>query len=386
MSVSDLSIYVHFPYCTAKCPYCDFQSVPLESATVSPEEYAGLLARELKQIVKADPRLADRRLVSLYVGGGTPSLASRQFHSGLLAVIRDTFEIGEPFEWTIEVNPGTASVGDIDELVAQGLTRLSVGVQSFSDVILKTLGRNHTVSDSETLFDRLSSASANGLALGIDLIFGVPGQTIEQWVFDLERTVELGVQHCSVYGLTIHEGTHFEKWIKKGLLSLPDEEIQRKMYLEARNVLVRSDYNHYEISNFALIGFESVHNTRYWTGDDYLGLGVAAHSYVDGRRWTNPTNLADYRTILVDGRIPRVVEPDLGRREFLGEKVMLGLRRLSGIDLAEFESRWGENLLEHYPQEIERLMDAGFLELTSGKIRLTEEGLLVADAVMAEFF
>ncbi|MBM3335821.1 coproporphyrinogen III oxidase, partial [Candidatus Sumerlaeota bacterium] len=216
--------------------------------------------------------------------------------------------------------------------------------------------------------------------------FGAPGQTLKRWESDLNEAIAYRPHHISVYGLTIHDGTPFGEMQRAGQLNLPDEETQREMFVLARRRLLAAGYEHYEISNYALPGFRSRHNERYWTGEDYLGLGVAAHSFVGGARWANPADIALYRQSLEEGRLPRQFEAAPVGRTLPGERVMLGLRRLEGIDLADFSSRYGTDLSAAHAVEIARLVEAGLLELAEGRLRLTEDGLLVADAVMAEFF
>jgi len=412
-SSGELSVYLHVPFCVAKCPYCDFYSAPMDRMGVEPARYFDLVGRELEILCEGNKSLPSSPLVTLYVGGGTPSLIEPALYRRFFERLGHTFEIEPSLEWTLESNPGTVSSSgtgllpvtdhgqdahatSLDEFLALGVNRFSIGVQSFCDETLERLGRSHRSGENRALLDRLRGNSlpntgwkpvlpAN-LAWAIDLIFAVPGQTLEQWQRDLDAAIAYRPHHISVYGLTVHEGTPFGDLQRAGRLDLPDEEVQREMFLLARRRLLAAGYEHYEISNYALPGFRSRHNERYWTGGDYLGLGVSAHSLVGGMRWANPPDIAHYCRSLEAGILPRRIEPPPEGRARLGEQVMLGLRRLEGIDVATFRSRLGADLTETYASEIARLVEVGLVELVEGRLRLTEEGLLVADAVMAEFF
>jgi len=385
---NDLSIYLHVPFCLAKCPYCDFYSAAVVGALgVEPPEYFDLVEREFELLCRENRELRSRSLVTLYVGGGTPSLVEPALYWRFLNRLGDVFRIPPSLEWTVEVNPGTVGVPRLGELLVLGVSRLSIGVQSFSDATLERLGRVHRSAETRLLLDELRGyAAAPGFVWGIDLMFGAPGQTLEQWQADLDATVVYRPHHVSIYGMTVHEGTPFADLQRAGQLCLPDEESQREMFLLARRRLTQAGYEHYEVSNYALPGFRSRHNERYWTGGDYLGLGAAAHSFVGGMRWANPPDMAHYREQLLAGCLPRRLEPSPRGRALLGEQVMLGLRRLEGIDPAAFRSRFGADLPDVYGAELARLVEAGFVEWAEQRLRLTEEGLLVADAVMAEFF
>ena len=403
----NVSVYCHVPFCLAKCPYCDFYSASAGDLGMDPWQYFELVERELDVLCCEDERLRSRRLVTFYVGGGTPTLVEPGAYRRFFERLCGAFELDPSFEWTLEANPGTldekrrtdnrqlttdnglGTTGGPDRLdafLALGVNRLSIGVQSFSDETLEQLGRRHRSAEARALLDQLRDAGRPQPIWAIDLIFGAPGQTLSQWQADLDEAIAYRPHHCSVYGLTIHEGTPFGDQQRAGHLDLPDEETQREMFLLARRRLTLAGYEHYEISNYALPGCRSRHNERYWTGGDYLGLGVAAHSQIGGIRWSNPPDLALYRESLATGRLPRRIERPPGDRARVGEQVMLGLRRLEGIDLAAFRSRFGVDLAETYSREIARLAGGRLVEIVDGRLRLSEAGLLVADAVMAEFF
>jgi len=382
----ELSLYLHVPFCASKCPYCDFYSDTAERLGLSPEEYFDLLAKEIELLLAEEPHLAERPMATLYIGGGTPSLVAPRLYRRIFEQIATAFPPLAATEWTLEINPGAVALENLGDYIALGVNRLSIGVQSFSDGVLERLGRIHRAADARALIEAIRAMAPAAPAWAADLIFGVPGQTLDQWRSDLAELIALRPHHCSIYGLTIHERTPFGRLHREGRLELPGEETQRAMFLEAHRLLTAAGYIHYEISNYALEGFRSVHNERYWTGADYVGLGVAAHSHVGGRRWANPPDIASYRAALRAGRLAREIETPPTGRALLGERIMLGLRRLEGIDLDEFRERFGTDLLKFYAPEIERLVEGGLVEIAESHLRLSEEGMLVADAVMAEFF
>lgn len=383
----EISIYLHVPFCLSKCPYCDFYSAEVGRLGIEGVEYFELVAREFELLCKESPDLRSRQIVTFYVGGGTPSLIEPVLYWQFLNRLGDVLQIPPSLEWTIEANPGTVAATRLVEWLVLGVNRLSIGVQSFSDETLTRLGRIHRSAETRALLDRLrGSAIAPNFTWAIDLIFGSPGQTVAQWQADLDQAIAYRPHHISVYGMTVHDKTPFGDLQRAGRLDLPDEETQREMFLLARHRLIAAGYEHYEISNYAQPGFRSRHNERYWTGGDYLGLGVSAHSFVGGLRWANPPDVAHYRQCVESNRLPRQIEPPPQGRASFGEQVMLGLRRLEGIDLAAFRSRLGPDLTQTYAAEIARLVEAGLIELTGERLRLTEEGLLLADAVTAEFF
>ncbi|MCX8036466.1 MAG: coproporphyrinogen III oxidase family protein [Candidatus Sumerlaeia bacterium] len=411
--ISPLSVYIHIPFCLSKCPYCDFFSVQRDASGVNPSEYFRWLELEVELLCRRIKGLEGRTIASLYFGGGTPSLFAPAMYGGLIARLTAAFVFAPNLEGTLEINPGTLGGNEsngkhscpssstdppvvalpdsnrLESFLKMGINRLSVGVQSFSDRTLERLGRAHRTAETLVLLEwiRARAAKAAGnLTWCMDLIFGAPGQSLADWQGDLQRALAWQPHHLSVYGLTVHKGTPFAHLQREGRLDLPDEETQRAMFLEARHTLTAAGYEHYEISNYARPGFRSRHNECYWTGGEYLGLGPSAHSFVAGVRWANPPNLLRYGETLEAGRLPRRFDRAPKGRARLGEQVMLGLRRLEGIDLEAFRARIGCDLTQAYGREIARLAEAGFLELAHGRLRLTEEGLLVADAVMTEFF
>jgi len=403
-------IYFHIPFCLAKCPYCDFVSIPVGSsafgrspvrssafrrdpgnsrlkAELRTQEYDRILAalpRELELALAAHPDLRGRGLDSVYFGGGTPSLLPAEVVAELIRRTFAAFAPWLPVEVTLECNPISAEIERLAAYRDAGVTRISLGVQSFDPTILKALGRLHTADEAREAVWRTRSLHLD--SWGLDLIFGAPGSSLDQWRDDLGKTIACAPPHISIYGLTLHEGTLMFDRHARGEIALPGDEEQRAMFLEARRTLTAAGWRHYEISNYARPGHESRHNRLYWTGGEYVGLGVAAHSYFGGRRYANPSALRDYLTAVESGRWPAVAEPVPSVRSGRGERIMLGLRQCGGFDPSELSAALGGGFVDEYHAEIRDLVQRGLLIATPGNVRLSEEGLLLSDLVFETFF
>jgi oxygen-independent coproporphyrinogen-3 oxidase len=386
IKLSDISLYLHVPFCPVKCPYCDFYSGLAKALGVEQEAYFKALGSELDQHLDQHPDWQGRRLRSVYFGGGTPGMIEPWHYEPLLKKIDAAFSGREGAELTLEINPGTTTERKINGFVDLGFNRYSLGVQSFNDRLLKVLGRNHSGADSRKMIERLKQRLDRPECVSLDLIFAVPTQTMAEWSADLEQTLALRPGHISLYGLTYHQRTEFFEWRREGRIAEVDEDVQCEMYTCCRKRLASAGYRHYEISNWALPGCESRHNSAYWEGGDVLGLGAAAHSHVDGVRFWNPADGADYIAAMNDGRAFARREEALSERSRLGERVMLGLRLVEGFSLSEFNRASGEDFLSYYETELGKLQDDGLIVITDDCARLTDRGLLLADRVMSEFF
>jgi oxygen-independent coproporphyrinogen-3 oxidase len=397
-------LYLHIPFCLAKCPYCDFTSFPLDR--IGQDLRARILLaleRELDLALEAHPRLRGRRLDSIYFGGGTPSLLASGEIARFIAQAREAFSPSDATEVTLECNPTSAEAGRLEECHRAGVTRISLGVQSFDDDVLKALGRRHTSDDARSAIEKVKTCGFD--SWGLDLIFGAPeriGRTpresgsdpgaredagaLRRWRATLEETIGHAPPHVSVYGLTLHEGTPMHALHARGEIVLPAEETQRRMFVTARRFLTSAGWRHYEISNYARRGHESRHNTLYWEGGEYLGLGAAAHSYFGAARRANPSDLASYLEQVEAGRCPGTVEEPPSGRSRRGETIMLALRQCEGVDPAELSRRIGCDFTTEYAREIDRLRVAGLLSVSRDNVRLTEDGLLLSDAVFEDFF
>ena len=353
------SIYIHIPFCVKKCNYCAFASYP--QAADARKRYISALAQEMAA-------RGNFAAGTLYVGGGTPSFLGAELIEKLFFETENNFGLIKNFvESSFEVNPESVTDEKLQILKKYGFNRISIGAQTFSGAGLKTLGRAH---DRKTFFNAYGKIKSAGFAnINIDLIAGFPGQTFEDFTSDIREIISLDPKHVSVYGLQIEEGT---KIFETGFN--PDQVLMRKMLEHARAALRAAGYKHYEISNYAKPGFESRHNNNYWLGGNYIGLGCAAASFVDGKRFSNPENLEKY---LQNPGTPDFEEVLTGK-EKLGENIIIGLRRLDGILMtAEIEKNFG--------REIKKLIAAGLLELAGNKIKLTEEGIFLSNEVFENF-
>lgn len=407
------AIYVHIPFCKQKCHYCDFNSYPgMESLF---DAYVSALIKEIDirangagvatnraDVVAEDTAVevngakakitdmnatssAPQRIQSVYFGGGTPVLIGPDRMARLIDRIKDSFDIDPDAEITIEANPEAISFDIMRLLKDAGVNRVSIGFQSLDDECLSILGRKHTASKAIASF--LETRQAGFDNINIDLIFGVPSQSLANWALNLEQVVALNPEHISCYALSIEDKTPLERMIDAGEVESPDEEIQADMMMYTRESLVDSDYEHYEVSNYAKPGKVCRHNLAYWNNDDYLGLGAGAYSKINGVRYANVDDPKAYIKA-VESRDSLVFiknENVLSAEEQLGDAIFLGLRKMNGIDINEFKKRYGCDILEAYADEIEELVRDGLLIVNDGTIRLSSNGILLGNEVFARF-
>ena len=369
-------IYVHIPFCKGKCIYCDFYSVGRLSLA---EQY---VERVLAEAQSRRAELAGEPIRTLYVGGGTPSVLTVSQMSRLLGGLGEVFELSQIEELTVEANPDDITAEFVSGLVALGVNRLSMGVQSFVDAELRLLRRRHDANDA---VKAVGICRENGIQnVSIDLIYGIPGQTMESWRESIAKALSMGVEHISAYSLTYESGTALDVMVKDGRLKpLPDETCIAMMN-ELVNQLKAAGYEHYEISNFAKPGYRSRHNSSYWDRTPYLGLGAAAHSLLPGgvRRW----NEADIRKYLQSqGDVPHGIET-LETRDCYNEDVMLGMRTREGVSVQAIQENYGERYRLNFERQAEQFLQSGLMAVDAGRYHLTERGVAVSDMVIREFF
>lgn len=333
-----------------------------------------------------------RGVVSIYFGGGTPSLFSVDSIARVINKIMSEFSSTSHVEITLEINPKTADMEKVQALYTIGINRLSLGVQSFKDKLLQNLGRIHTSADAVNLFkDARSSGFSN---IGLDLIFGIPDQSLDDWERDLSCALSLKPEHISVYNLTIEEDTPFYDLQGEGKITLPDEDIQVRMYRLAQEKVAAAGYEQYEISNFALPGFRCRHNEGYWTLKEYFGFGAGAHSYLRktsnkrdwGIRWKNIPNPYEYISLLSNNGTAAIEKEDLTREIAIKEAIFLGLRRLEGISLDDFEKRFGLSLEKTFANIVPYLLKENLISIDEGHLKLTIQGILLSNEVFLKFF
>jgi oxygen-independent coproporphyrinogen-3 oxidase len=383
-SRESLGVYVHIPFCERVCPYCDFAVEGVGSVTPEGEtEYVNLLLRELDRVCRKLPeRLVDRPLSTVYLGGGTPSLLSPGAVERLLEALRARFR-GDPEEVTLELNPGTAECARIPAFRAAGVTRLSVGLQSFDNMTLKRLGRAHK--GDEALRGLEACLGAGFRSVSVDLIYGAPGQT--EWTLraDVSRVCELAVPHVSAYGLTVEPGTPFAGAQERGLLRLPDEDVALRMMGSLRAELVAAGYAQYEISNFAWPAHESRHNLRYWRREDVLGLGVSSASLLGDLRTRNLRTRQGWAQAIGSGGLAWEERERLSPLDTRRETLFLGFRMTRGIGRADYLRLHGGRPEDEFGPELAELRELGLIEDCDGQLRATEKGRLFSNEIGIRF-
>lgn len=371
-------IYIHIPFCRRKCLYCDFPSYAGLERFMEP--YAAALRRELALRRGALPGAV---FDSVYIGGGTPTALPAALLVGILEAAREAFPIAADAEITVEVNPGAADAAAFAALARAGANRLSFGVQSFEDALLRRLGRVHTAAQAEASV--LAARAAGFGNVSLDLMYGLPGQRLADLERSVDRALALGLQHISVYGLQVEDGTPFAAQRDAGALALPEEAEEDAMYTYLTEELPRRGWLRYEISNYARAGFESRHNLKYWQDAPYLGFGAAAHSYAHPRRSANAADVRDYIAHLKEGKLPAGEEKTLSRTESMEEFCFLALRTSAGISFARFAAKFGCNFFTVYGHSIEGLRRDGLAESNEERLWLTPRGMRYGNRAFAVF-
>lgn len=366
--------YVHVPFCRHRCGYCNFTLIARRDDLI--DAYLEALEAELS-------RLASPRPVStIFIGGGTPSHLPPPQLERLLTLVLRWFPPRIGYEFSIEANPLDIDSPRLAVLAAAGVTRLSLGAQSFNSAKLQLLERDHTGDDVRRAVDLVRAAA---LDVSLDLIFGAPGETLEAWHHDLDEALRLQPQHVSLYGLTFERGTTFWSRLQRGDLQGVGEEAERALYLAAIDRLTSAGFEQYEVSNFARPGFRCRHNETYWAARGYYAAGPGAARYVDGVRETNHRSTTTWLARVRDGQSPVADNERLAAEDRAREALVLGLRRMQGIDLKSFAEEFGFDAESLEPREWRRLIDSGLLEIADGRLRLTREGLLLSDYVWSRF-
>lgn len=374
------SVYIHIPFCTNKCYYCDFNSF----VTNNPQlvwDYLDALKQEMRLTFEQTP---PDRIETIFVGGGTPTfLDVEQMRFFLDSVHKELgAHLSPQHEFTMEANPGTTDREKLKVMRSFGVNRLSFGAQSFDDALLKRIGRIH---DAAAIGQSVENARLEGFEnLSIDLMFGLPEQTMETFNNSLDKAFQLPTTHFSAYSLKVEENTLFHTLYQKDQLPLPTEETELEMYLLLIERMEREGYGMYEISNFAKPGYASKHNQTYWHNEAYYGLGAGAHGYVNGERHVNAGPLAVYLQMSKKG-LPRVEQFPVSRQEQMEEQMILGLRLRKGVSKAGYEARFGEPMENRFGMVIEQEKAKGMLEVIDGHLRLTKQALPLGNEVFARF-
>ena len=381
--MKELGLYIHIPFCKQKCYYCDFVSYAKNEKFF--ERYIGALLEEMNNFFDNN----DVEIKTIYIGGGTPSIIDAKYIEEIMNFFKKRDLLKKTKEITIEVNPGTVDEEKIKCYKKAGINRLSIGLQSTDDNMLKKIGRIHCYKDFLNTYKFAKEAGFDNI--NVDIMIGLPEQKISNVKNTLEKIINLEPEppkHISVYSLIVEENTPIEKMINDGTLELPDEENERNMYWYVKNFLELNGYNHYEISNFSKDGYESIHNSDCWKQKEYIGFGVAAHSFIDDVRFGNTSNLDEYlrnceNKDFENNRIIDEIEKDLFSKE--QEFMLVGLRMIDGVSIQEFKNKFGENPIFVFKSELSKLVEDGLLMVDFDKIKLTNRGLDLANLVWEEF-
>lgn len=391
MEKLELGIYIHIPFCKKKCNYCDFISYPNKISQI--KSYFDAVKKEIESY-----HFEKYNVTTIYIGGGTPSFVDSKYISDIFqelkAKLKDNETNFEEIEITIEINPGTINEEKLRVYRNLGINRLSIGLQSTNDILLKQIGRIHTYKE---FIDTYELARKIGFQnINVDLIIGLPNQTIQDIKKSLKEVKRLNPNHVSVYSLIVEEGTKIEKQLQSGELQLPDEDLERQMYWYVKNTLKLYGYKHYEISNFAKEGQESKHNLNCWEQKEYVGIGVAAHSYRNGIRYSNTNSLEEYIENMQDAKyiederkkenskiyeIEEIQNVEDQKKEYM----LLGLRKIEGVSISKFKAKFVDNPIFLFRKELKKLTDEKLILIEGDFIKLTSKGLDLANLVWEEF-
>lgn len=372
-------IYIHIPFCVKKCSYCDFVSFCSDEKTW--EQYTNAVVCEIENKKIENPK----KVTTIYIGGGTPSLIPENYIVKIINTVKSRFKIEESAEITIEVNPGTVTEKKLVAYKNVGINRISIGLQSAEDRILKLIGRIHNYQTFLSTYNLTRNIGFENI--NVDLMLAIPTQTKGELLNTLNKVIELKPNHISLYSLIVEENTEIKKALEVGKLEYVDEKVEREMYWKTKRILEKNGYFHYEISNFAKKGFESKHNMDCWNQEEYIGFGIAAHSYINNKRFSNISNLEEYIKNINEENFEKNIElhENQTKQDKMKEYMMIGLRKIDGISISEFERRFRISPLFYFRFEIDKLVKENLLEVDLDYIKLTKKGLDFANIVFEEF-
>ena len=373
MQKKPTSAYVHIPFCTQICYYCDFSKVFIKNQPV--DSYLEHLLEEFRSY-------DIQKLRTLYIGGGTPTALSASQLEVLLKGLTENLDLSALEELTIEANPGDLDADKIAVLKNSAVNRVSLGVQTFDNKMLKKIGRSHLEQDIYENIDRLKLAGFDNIS--IDLIYALPGQTMEQVKENVAKAIGLDIPHMSLYSLILENHTVFMNRMRRGKLPLPKEELEAEMFEYIIAELEQAGFEHYEISNFSKPDFESRHNLMYWDNAEYYGIGAGASGYVNGIRYKNHGPIRHYLSAVEEGNA-RITEEHLSQKEQMEEEMFLGLRKKSGVSMARFEEKFGRSFDELYGEIVRDLVQKGLMQIEGDRVRMTKRGLFLGDTVAERF-
>jgi len=375
--VNRVALYIHIPFCIKKCLYCDFHSFRFDLSLI--HRYTRALIKELKLFLNTDYLIK-----TIYLGGGTPSILPVESIEEIVQTIYGSFKLDDNLEFTIEVNPGTVDEEKLRLYKTLGINRISIGIQSIEEEGLKILGRIHSGKEALEALD--TAINVGFTNINVDLIYGIPNQTLESWRYTLKEVLRRNPTHMSVYGLMYEPGTPLYKALIRNRIKPMSEDLEVEIFNETQEVLSTYGLRWYEISNYAKDGYECRHNLTYWRGEDYLGFGPSAHSLVGNTRYSNTPNIKAYVELLDRGKSPKIWEERLSPPERAKELIILGLRLREGVSLCDVYRRTGVDVGRIFSENIERLISYGLLYKKDDRIQLTEKGRLLGNLVFEEFY
>ena len=380
--MEEIGLYVHIPFCKQKCYYCDFVSFSNKGQLI--EKYVECLIKEIDSY-----NLENYNVTTIYIGGGTPSCIDSKHIKNIIAKIKEKLSTNitkfEEIEITIEINPGTINIDKLKDYKEIGINRISIGLQSTNNEILKQIGRIHNYEQFRETYDLAKQVGFENI--NVDLMIGLPEQRIKDLNESLIDIIKLEPNHISVYSLIVEENTKMEELIDSGERKLPDEELERQMYWYVKNTLELNGYNHYEISNFSKKGKESKHNINCWKQKQYIGFGVSAHSYLNRIRYSNIENIEKYIDNINENNMEqnKIIQEEQSLQDEMKEFMMLGFRMLDGVCISDFKEKFIENPIFVYRKELNELVEQGLIEIDINHIRLTSKGLDLANKVFEKF-
>ena len=374
--MKEIGIYIHIPFCIKKCEYCDFVSYCNKKEYVP--QYINALKKEIKNNINKE-----YKITTIYIGGGTPSSIEENYIADIIETIKlnmneENLKDFENIEVTIEVNPGTVNKEKLQVYKKIGINRLSIGLQETHNELLKSIGRIHTYEEFIKTYNLARKIGFNNI--NVDLMIALPNQTIQDIKENLEKITKLNPEHISVYSLILEEGTPFYNKYNENKIKLPDEELERNMYWYVKNTLENNGYMHYEISNFSKKGFESKHNMNCWNQEEYLGFGVAAHSYNNKIRYSNTNSIEEY----IKGS-NKIIHEEQTLEDMQKEYMLLGLRKIEGINIQKFKNKFAQNPIFIFKEQLNKLVDEELIIVDGNEIKLTNKGLDLANIVWEEF-
>ena len=379
--MEELGIYVHIPFCKRKCSYCDFKSFS-NIDEINQKKYVDALIKEIQNSQNTNKYI----VTTIYIGGGTPSFINETYIKDILQAIYKKWEIKNDVEITIEVNPGTITKEKLEAYKNMGINRLSIGLQSTNNYLLNKIGRIHSY---EEFIENYILARKIGFEnINIDLMLALPEQNMEDLMQSVKKVINLNPEHISIYSLILEENTELWKKVKNKEENLVEDDLEREMYWKSKKAFEDAGYIHYEISNYAKPGFESKHNKNCWSQKQYLGFGIAAHSYLNGKRFYNVEDLNKYITNIEKNEFKNniiIEEENRTKEDVAKEYMMLGLRKIEGVSISEFQRRFELNPLFYFRFEISKLQEMDLIEVDLDNIRLTKKGLDLANIVFEEF-